>query len=52
MELMVVDALCKANAELGIADSIQRPSEFWKVEELYHLVFIHDGFLYHNTNAI
>ncbi|KAL6187477.1 hypothetical protein ACLB2K_038876 [Fragaria x ananassa] len=32
MELMVVDALCKANAELGIADSIQRPSEFWKPE--------------------
>ncbi|KAL6187076.1 hypothetical protein ACLB2K_043191 [Fragaria x ananassa] len=33
MELMVVDALCKANAELGIVDSIQRPSEFWKLDD-------------------
>ncbi|VVA13438.1 PREDICTED: deoxynucleoside triphosphate [Prunus dulcis] len=30
IELMVVDALCYANADLGIAASIQKPSEFWK----------------------
>ncbi|XP_050372037.1 uncharacterized protein LOC126789974 isoform X2 [Argentina anserina] len=33
IDLMVVDALCKANAELGIADSIHKPSEFWKLDD-------------------
>ncbi|PRQ41162.1 putative HD/PDEase domain-containing protein [Rosa chinensis] len=33
IELMAVDVLCKANAELGIADSIHKPSEFWKLDD-------------------
>ncbi|KAH0991652.1 hypothetical protein GBA52_003135 [Prunus armeniaca] len=33
IELMVVDALCYANADLGIAASIQKPSEFWKLDD-------------------
>ncbi|KAK9935504.1 hypothetical protein M0R45_022606 [Rubus argutus] len=33
IELMVIDALCKANADLGIADSIHKPSEFWKLDD-------------------
>ncbi|XP_050205086.1 uncharacterized protein LOC126655128 isoform X2 [Mercurialis annua] len=33
IELMVVDALSKANDHLGISSSIQEPSEFWKIDD-------------------
>ncbi|KAI4314317.1 hypothetical protein L6164_027238 [Bauhinia variegata] len=33
IELMVIDALVEANPHLGIASSIQDPSEFWKLDD-------------------
>ncbi|CAN0892920.1 Deoxynucleoside triphosphate triphosphohydrolase SAMHD1 homolog [Linum grandiflorum] len=33
IELMAVDALAKANETLGIAQSVQDPSEFWKIDD-------------------
>ncbi|KAF7809285.1 deoxynucleoside triphosphate triphosphohydrolase SAMHD1-like protein [Senna tora] len=33
IELMVIDALVKANPYLGLASSIHQPSEFWKVDD-------------------
>ncbi|KDP26575.1 hypothetical protein JCGZ_17733 [Jatropha curcas] len=33
IELMVVDALSKANDFLGISSSIQDPAEFWKIDD-------------------
>lgn len=35
IELMVVEALVKANGYLHIASYIQDPSEYWKVGELF-----------------
>ncbi|WCJ38419.1 hypothetical protein M5689_019481 [Euphorbia peplus] len=33
IELMVVDALIKANSYLGISDAINDPDEFWKLDD-------------------
>ncbi|CAL1383499.1 unnamed protein product [Linum trigynum] len=33
IELMAVDALTKANEAFGIADAVQNPGEFWKLDD-------------------
>lgn len=52
IELMVVDALVKANDFLDIASCIEDPSQYWKVSGAFYYILFHFYYCPDSQNAM